>query len=116
MNWNEFFQWAALFAVIFLALYRFPDYKGRLPRFLMILLWEESRKVCFGVLLVHVATWLLVKDLIGAEIWTGCAVMGAALVGGGTVADKFGGPLMQKVFAVFGRKEGKGDAPQPPAA
>ena len=115
MSWNIYFQWAALFAVTFYLLYKFPDYKGRLPRFMMILFWEESRKVCFGVLLVHVATWLLVKGLIGADIWTGCAVMGAALVGGGTVADKFGGPLMEKVFAAFGRKEGKGD-PQPPAA
>ncbi len=104
---SEYVKWLLTITALAVILYKFPSYKARLPKIFMIVLWEESRKVCFGVLLVHVATWLLVKALISAQIWAACAILSIGLIGGGTVLDKFGGVLLEKIF---GKEK---DAPPP---
>lgn len=61
----------------------------RLPKLLMILFFEESRKVCFGLWLFIVATTLLFFKLIDSNAWMLCAGLSTGLVGGGTLGDKF---------------------------
>ena len=59
------------------------------PKLILIMLFEESRKVSFGVWLYATATWLLCAHLIDAQAWMLCMGASSALVGGGTVADKY---------------------------
>ena len=61
----------------------------RLPKIVNILLFEESRKVCFGVWLYATSTALLIMRLIDAQSWMLCMGAAAALVGGGTIADRY---------------------------
>lgn len=75
----------------------------KLPKLFMILFFEESRKVSFGVWLFAVATALLCHNkLIDSTDWMMCAGLASGLVGGGTLADSW----MKK----------KPDAPPSPAA
>lgn len=78
----------------------------RLPKLLQLVLFEESRKVCFGLWLFITATVLRMKGLIDSDSWMMCAVLSSALIGGGTVADRF-----------MALKKGDAHAPSPaPAA
>jgi hypothetical protein len=55
-----------------------------------ILLFNESRKVGFGLWLFLVSSWLLLKgSLITSEQWMTCVMLCSALLGGGTIADKW---------------------------
>jgi hypothetical protein len=59
-------------------------------KILKILMFDESRKVGFGLWLFIVASYLLLKgSLITSEQWMTCMVMCSVLIGGGTVADSF---------------------------
>ncbi|HYF34344.1 MAG TPA: hypothetical protein VD994_03550 [Prosthecobacter sp.] len=67
------------------------------PNILLILLFENSRKVGFGLWLFIVATILLLKGrLIDGDSWMLCAMASGAMITGGTMFDnymktKFGG-------------------------
>jgi hypothetical protein len=56
---------------------------------LHLLLWRGSRKVSFGIYLFVVANVYLYIKLISSEQWFTCVCLTTALIGGGTVADKF---------------------------
>lgn len=54
-----------------------------------LLLWKGSRKVAFGIYLFVVANIYLYIKLISSDQWFTCVCLTTALIGGGTVADKF---------------------------
>lgn len=56
---------------------------------LHLLLWKGSRKVSFALYLFLVANTYLLKALITSEQWFTCVCLCTALIGGGTVVDKF---------------------------
>ncbi len=57
---------------------------------LLTALWKSnSRKVAFGVILYITATILLLRKLIPADDWMFCVGAATALIGGGTLADKW---------------------------
>ena len=59
-------------------------------KILKILMFDESRKVGFGLWLFLAASYLLMKGAhITSEQWMTCMVMCSVLIGGGTVADSF---------------------------
>lgn len=59
------------------------------PKIIDLLLFNESRKVAFGLYLFAVACTFLVKKLITAEDWMLCVVFTSSLIGGGSIADKW---------------------------
>jgi hypothetical protein len=59
------------------------------PGIVRLLAFCGSRKVGFGLWLFFVSTGLLVRGHIGANEWMLCAGLVSALVGGGTVADRW---------------------------
>jgi hypothetical protein len=54
-----------------------------------ILCWKGSRKVSFGLYLFIVANTYLIKHLISSQEWFTCVCLTSALIGGGTLADRF---------------------------
>lgn len=58
-------------------------------KFLSILLFENSRKVGFGVWLFAISTALCVFDKINSSDWLTCMFLCSSLVGVGTVADTY---------------------------
>jgi len=74
-----------------------------IPKLVMLLAFENSRKVGFGLWLFIAAGIFLVKGLIDADKWILCIGLVTALIGGGTIAD-----------AWMGKKVGKNDPPAPP--
>jgi hypothetical protein len=56
---------------------------------LNLLLFKGSRKVSFGLYLFITANAYLVMKLISSDQWFTCVCLTTALIGGGTVADKF---------------------------
>lgn len=60
-----------------------------LKRFVKIITFNESRKVCFAIWLFLVSTVLCVIDKINSSDWLSTMFLCAALIGGGTVADKW---------------------------
>lgn len=58
--------------------------KCRLAR---ITLFEESRKVGFGIWIFCASCCFLMFGKITAGDWVGCVSMASILIGGGTVAD-----------------------------
>jgi hypothetical protein len=56
---------------------------------LKLLAFMGSRKVSFGIWLFIVANAYLIKHLISSQEWFTCVCLTSALIGGGTVADKF---------------------------
>jgi hypothetical protein len=59
------------------------------PKIISILMFNESRKVCFGMWLFFAAIALLVKAFINSEQWMLCVAASSALIGGGTIADTY---------------------------
>lgn len=58
-------------------------------KFLSILLFENSRKVGFGLWLLGISTALCIFDKINSSDWLSTMFLCAALIGGGTVVDKW---------------------------
>jgi hypothetical protein len=56
---------------------------------LHLLFFKGSRKVAFGIWLFLTANAYLFLKLISSEQWFTCICLTSALIGGGTVADKF---------------------------
>lgn len=56
---------------------------------LNLLLFRGSRKVSFGIWLFLTANAYLYTKLISSDQWFTCICLTTALIGGGTVADKF---------------------------
>ena len=56
---------------------------------LHLLLWRGSRKVSFALYLFVAANIYLVQKLISSDQWFTCICLCSALIGAGTVADKF---------------------------
>lgn len=56
---------------------------------LHLLFFRGSRKVSFGLYLFFTANAFLVYKLISSDQWFTCIALVSALIGGGTVADKF---------------------------
>lgn len=56
---------------------------------LHLLLFKGSRKVSFGLYLFAVANAYLIKHLISSDQWFTCVCLTSALIGGGTIADKY---------------------------
>lgn len=54
-----------------------------------MILFEDSRKVGFGVWLFLIATVLLIFKCVNSADWFMCAMASSGLIGGGTIADKF---------------------------
>lgn len=61
----------------------------KMPKLIDLLLFNESRKVAFGLYLFAVACLFLVKKLVTADDWMLCVVFASSLVGGGTLADRW---------------------------
>jgi len=61
----------------------------RWPKLLSHVFDPNSRKVGFGWWLFIVATWLLVHKHIDGGMWQACVLMSGALVGGGTMGDRW---------------------------
>lgn len=59
----------------------------KVPQLILILGFEDSRKVGFGVWLIILATALLAHKLIDSSDWMLCMAVSSTLIGGGTVAD-----------------------------
>lgn len=72
----------------------------KLPGALKILLFNESRKVGFGLWLFIVSCLFLVKGLIDGDKWMLCSGAASALIGGGTLADTW-----------LGKKKGPNEPP-----
>lgn len=58
-------------------------------RIIKILIFNESRKVSFGLWFFLVSTYLLIDTKITSEQYMTFTFLVTALVGGGTIADKF---------------------------
>jgi hypothetical protein len=58
-------------------------------KILKILLFDESRKVGFGLWLFIAACLLLWRHVIVGDQWMDCMIMCSILIGGGTVSDKW---------------------------
>lgn len=56
---------------------------------LKLLAFNQSRKVAFGLWLFIVSNIYLWFKIIQSGDWMTCIALSSALVGGGTVADKF---------------------------
>jgi hypothetical protein len=56
---------------------------------LQLLLFTGSRKVSFGLYLFCVSNAFLIYKLISSDQWFTCIALCTALIGGGTVADRF---------------------------
>ena len=54
-----------------------------------IILFEESRKVGFGVHVYCISTALLIAKLISPNEWLTCIFLASTLIGGGTVIDTY---------------------------
>jgi hypothetical protein len=62
-----------------------------MPKLLLILFFEESRSVAFGLWLYISATWLLMEGKIDGQVWQFIAGGSTLLVGGrAVVAEYFG--------------------------
>lgn len=61
----------------------------KLPKIVLILAFEESRKVAFGLWLFIFAGVFLVRGLIDSDKWMLCASAASVLIGGGTLADAY---------------------------
>lgn len=55
----------------------------------MLLSFGDSRKVAMGLWIFVVAIGLLVGGKINSTDWLTCMFLSTALVGGGTISDKF---------------------------
>lgn len=62
--------------------------KRRFPKIFSILLFEDSRKVGFGLWGIVICTFLVYAGKIPNTVWFECFVTCSILVGGGTLADK----------------------------
>lgn len=68
------------------------------PNIVLILLFEDGRKVGFGVWGIILSTWLLLRGgLITGDQWFLCFLICGSILTGGTMFDtwmksKFGGP------------------------
>lgn len=58
-------------------------------RLLAIFLLQDGRKVGLGLWILLLSCVFLATDKISASDWITCLFLSTALVGGGTVADKF---------------------------
>jgi len=58
-------------------------------KILKILLFDESRKVGFGLWLFISANLLLWRHVITGDQWMDCVIMCSILIGGGTFSDKW---------------------------
>jgi len=58
-------------------------------KILKLLLFLESRKVAYGLWLFIVSTLFLYRSIISSDNWIFCTLMVSALIGGGTVTDKY---------------------------
>lgn len=61
----------------------------KLPKIVDVLLFNESRKVCFGVYLFVVSNAFLWFKVIQSGDWMACIALSTALVGGGTLGDAY---------------------------
>lgn len=61
----------------------------KLPKLFSILLFEDSRKVAFGLWLFAVSTGLLWESKITGDNWMLCMGASSVLIGGGTLGDRF---------------------------
>ncbi len=59
------------------------------PRIIDVLLFNDSRKAGIGLWVFYTATALLIAKLILASDWIWATTSAIAVVGGGTIADKF---------------------------
>ncbi len=53
-----------------------------------IMMFEDSRKVAFGIYLFIVSTLLLTGKFVTSGDWLTCVFLSSALIGGGTIADQ----------------------------
>jgi hypothetical protein len=81
--------------------------KDSIAHFVRILFFGDSRKVSFGLWGFIVASVLIWKGRLDGAQWIEAFVLSSALVGGGTVADKW---LDQK----GGKVAAANPQPQPP--
>ena len=58
-------------------------------RLLALFLLQDGRKVGLGLWILLLSCIFLATDKIAASDWITCLFLSTALVGGGTVADKF---------------------------
>ncbi len=81
-----------------------PEWMKQFPGIFLILMFNDSRKVGFGLWLFIVATTLLFygPQRMTLDMWQNLALIAGFLIGGGTLADTW---LTKK----------KNDAPPPPA-
>lgn len=63
--------------------------KIRLPKIFKIILFEDSRKVAFGIWGFIAGTFLVYFDKIPNYQWLECFALCSVLVGGGTLMDKW---------------------------
>lgn len=83
---------------------------SRSAKGLRILLWMDSRKVCFSVWLATVATILVWGNRIDGGHWITAVTLSAAVLGLGTVADR-AAAIAERKIEVTNESPA---APQPP--
>lgn len=60
-----------------------------MKRLLALFLLQDGRKVGLGIWILLLSCIFLATDKISASDWITCLFLSTALVGGGTVADRF---------------------------